>query len=224
VLGLIFFHVAAFGCSTFKTDVSTYSYYGMDAGAAFRSSKQGYWKFESPMDNGKCLKYNDFDGYDFTGAWKFGRAVGVIGSLLIWALFFVVAGASFYKYPHPKLLFRVVGGVMMGLSVMSLLLLVGLSSGGGESLKIAAGGVLAILSFLVWLGGGVATMFFVKEVLVVTTAMPAQLPKPMKEPDVKPIDPPETTSRSDDATNVITTPTPTSKVAEKEGNDEEVDA
>jgi hypothetical protein len=142
VLGMIFYHVAAFGCKTFKIDtVSGFGFIGY-------TSKFGYWS----VDFGRgCVK----SGGNVGGAFKFGRFVGVFGSLLIWAIVAAVVIASFYKYPKTKIpVFPVVGGCMGVISLFSFLLLVGLSE--YSSFKLAGGGALAILSAFIWAGGAVS--------------------------------------------------------------------
>ena len=138
LFGMIFYHIAAFGCKTFKSEAFSYEF------------KMGYWT----ADNGSsCVK---FDDSGISGALKFGRFVGVVGALMIWVIFFAVAVASFFKYPKPKLVFRVIGICMGVLSFFSFLLLVGLSE--NDSFKLAGGGALAILAAFIW-AGGAASMF-----------------------------------------------------------------
>jgi multisubunit Na+/H+ antiporter MnhF subunit len=153
VIGLIFFHFAAFGCNTFKSNY--YSYYGF-----FYDSIEvnlGYWKYSN---GGSCVDYL-VDGSDFEGVWRFGRFVGVFGSLLIWVMLAFVLAASVVRFPRPTLVFRVVGGCMLFLSLLSFLLLVGLAT--DKNLKLSAGAVLAILSAFLWFGGAISVICFMKE-------------------------------------------------------------
>lgn len=153
ILGLIFFHVAAFGCKTFKAE------YGSVFGASV-STKIGYWKVESPYDNG-CLSYGG-DNSDLEGVWRFGRFIGVFGALIIWVVFALVMMASCFRYPRPELVFTGIGGCMLVLSLFSFLLLVGLSAD-KETLSLAGGGALAILSAFLWFGAAVSIVFVMKE-------------------------------------------------------------
>jgi H+/Cl- antiporter ClcA len=170
VLGLIFFHVAAFGCATFKNEHNhdiTVGYF-----------KAGY--------DGTCGSYQG-DNSDLPGVIRFGRFIGVVGSLLIWAVFAVVAAASFFQYPRPELVFSGVAICMVILSLFSLLLLSGKSY--NDQLKVGPGGVLAIFSAFIWFGGAVAIVRFMKERPRTPTA-PATTNKP--------IGPGDPTNRIDD--------------------------
>ena len=151
VIGMIFFHIAAFGCKTFKAELST-------AGSFFDYSydyKAGYWSADV---NGTCIK---FDNSDLGGAFKFGRFIGIVGALMIWAIFIAIIIASFFRYPKPKLIFRVIGICMGVISFFSFLLLVGLSE--DDSLQLAGGGALAILSAFIWAGGAVSMFLCMNE-------------------------------------------------------------
>lgn len=161
MLGLIFFHYAAFGCKTFEGSRSDWS-------RSTVTVKFGYWGVENPRTD-SCESYvsNDFDG-----TWKFGRFVGVFGALLSWLVFALVMTASCFRYPYPKVVFWSIGGCMLLLALFSFLLLVGLSSetyegpytlGEGVSRSIAAGGVLSILAAFLWFGAAVSIVFFMKE-------------------------------------------------------------
>jgi hypothetical protein len=146
-----FFNIAAFGCTTFKGHVSSmdsFHYQSYD-------NKTGYWR---AYINGTCVK---FDNSDVGGAFKFGRFIGNVGGLMIAAIFIAIAIASFFRYPKPKLVFRVIGICMGVISFFSFLLLVGLSE--DDSLQLAGGGVLAILSAFIWAGGAVSMFFCMNE-------------------------------------------------------------
>jgi hypothetical protein len=149
VVGLIFYHIAAFGCKTFKTDL--FSVFGAS------DYKIGYFSADSGSG---CVHFNN-DGLD--GAFRFGRFIGIVGSFMIWAIFAAIVAAGFFEYPNPKLYFKIIGICMGVLSFFSLLLLVGLSADG--SLKLAGGGALAILSAFIW-AGAAASMFFCMNVRV----------------------------------------------------------
>ena len=151
VIGMIFFHIAAFGCKTFKSEVlsaGSFYYYSYDY-------KAGYWSADS---GSSCVK---FGNSNISGVFKFGRFIGVVGALMIWAIFFAVVVASFFKYPKPKLVFRGIGICMGVVSFFSFLLLVGLSE--DDSLKLAGGGALAILSAFIWAGGAVSMFLCMNE-------------------------------------------------------------
>jgi hypothetical protein len=183
VIGMIFFHIAAFGCKTFKSELSVNSLYSYSY-----DYKAGYWS----VDNGSsCVKFGNFD---VSGAFKFGRFIGVVGALMIWAIFFAIVVASFFQYPKPKLVFRTIGISMGVLSFFSFLLLVGLS--GDDSLKLAGGGALAILSAFIWAGGAVSMFLCMneRERCVTKTSGPAapETTAAAKEVDTK--NDPETTT------------------------------
>ena len=167
VIGLIFFHIAAFGCKTFKATITTanvYYYYSYDY-------KGGYWSFDSTSG---CVEFGN--SVVISGVYKFARFIGIVGALLIWAIFFAVAIASFLKYPKPNLVFRVIGICMGVISMFSLLLLVGLSD--DDPLKLAGGGVLAILSAIIWAGGAVSMFLCMRERERVVVAATKPQPKP----------------------------------------------
>ena len=153
MLGLIFFHVAAFGCKTFEVDKT--ELFGVS------KVKLGYWGVKHPYDDNSCLGYDNNEEFD--GVWKFGRFVGVFGALLVWLVFFLVMTASCFHYPYPKVVFGSIGGCMLLLALFSLLLLVGLSSDTLVDLSISVGGVLSILAAFLWFGAAVSIVFFMKE-------------------------------------------------------------
>ena len=148
MIGMIFFHIAAFGCKTFKSEVSSSRSFSFDY-------TSGYWSADT---GGSCVKYASSD---VGGAFKFGRFIGVVGALMIWAIVATVAVASFFKYPKPKLVFRGIGICMGVISFFCLLLLVGLSA--DDSFKLGGGGALAILSAFIWAGGAVSMFLCMNE-------------------------------------------------------------
>lgn len=154
MLGLIFFHVAAFGCRTFEHDAGSFS-----GGLHF-----GYFGANNPYGGNGCVQYSG-DNSELDGVIRFGRFIGVFGSLLTWAVFAVVMTGSCFRYPRPELVFLVVAICMVVLSLFSFLLLVGKSSDSfyGLDIKLASGGVLAILAAFIWFGAAVSVVFFMKE-------------------------------------------------------------
>ena len=151
VLGLIFFHVAAFGCKTFKSE----SFYGYEY-------KFGYFSGDSGSG---CIGFGN-DGLE--GVLRFGRFIGIVGALLIWAIFGAIVLASFFEYPKPKTYFLIISICMGVVSFFSFLLLVGLASEGAEAL--AGGGALAILSAFIWAGAAVSMFFCMKKRVRVPTS------------------------------------------------------
>lgn len=164
--------MAAFGCVTFKNE------YNHDITVGY--FKAGY--------DGNCNSYPG-DNSDLPGAIRFGRFIGVVGSLLIWAVFAVVASASFFQYPRPELVFSGVAICMIVLSLFSLLLLSGKAS--NDQLKVGPGGVLAIFAAFIWFGGAVAIVRFMKERPRTPTA-------PVTVSTIKPAGPGDPTNRIDD--------------------------
>ena len=162
------FHLAAFGCQTFK-GTSTYASYYFYTYSFTSEYELGFWSY---YDDGSCESYPD--GTTLTGAFKFGRFIGIVGALLIWAIIVVVVMASFFQFPKPKLIFRLVGGCMGLISGFSFLLLVGVAE--VENLKLGVGAVLAIISALIWAGGAVSMFLGMNERKGVksTAAKPAE--------------------------------------------------
>jgi hypothetical protein len=158
LIGLIFFHVAAFGCGTFKVASN---------GRGDADYYLGY--FKQGME-GHCASHGG-DNADLPGVVRFGRFIGVFGALLIWFVFAVVAAASFFRYPRPKLVFITVGSSMGVLSLFSFLLLSGKSY--DDDLTLGPGGILAIFSAFVWIGGAVSIILFMTERPRVGTASAA---------------------------------------------------
>jgi hypothetical protein len=151
--------VAAFGCATFKNEHNhdiTVGYF-----------KAGY--------NGNCESYQGDNSY-LPGVIRFGRFIGVVGSLLIWAVFAFVASAAFFQFPRPELVFSGVAICMVVLSLFSLLLLSGKSY--NDELKVGPGGVLAIFAAFLWFGGAVAIVRFMKERPRTPTTAPVTTNKP----------------------------------------------
>jgi hypothetical protein len=145
VLGLIFFHVAAFGCATFVHEDSD-------------DFKAGYFKGSVGFD-GDCQSYSTPS--DLEGPIRFGRFIGVVGAFVVWVVFAVVAIASFFQFPRPELVFSVTAIVMVILSLLSLLLLSGKSALDGY--RVGPGGILAIFAAFLWFGGAIAIVRFMKE-------------------------------------------------------------
>jgi hypothetical protein len=143
----LFFHIAAFGCKTFVSQETFVS----------ESIQFGYWSIYDKSIGG-CLRYsNDL----LSSVWKFGRFVGLFGSLIVWFIFAAVMSASCFKYPKPKLCFTIISSCMGIVSLFSFLLLVALSE--ETSYSLSAGGALAIVSAFVWAGGAVSMFFCMNE-------------------------------------------------------------
>jgi hypothetical protein len=122
----------------------------------------GYWSRESLAlamanvggsdDGNVCVGWNNKDFFD--GIWKFGRGVGVLGSLSCPITFVVDSLLIFRRFPlqsswfYPSLVaMHVVNAAFSGL------LLIGLASSTCEidNCKMARGGYVAILGAVVWL-------------------------------------------------------------------------
>jgi hypothetical protein len=139
VFGLVFFHIAAFGCSTFKEGTS--------------DDEAGYWGYKSY--HGACQPW-DTEGLE--PVIKFGRFIGVCGCLLIWAILVALVLVSCFKCPRPKLCFTIVTACMGVLSFFSFLLLSGLGLEGVD-VRLSGGGFLAIVAAFIWAGGAVSMYF-----------------------------------------------------------------
>lgn len=152
VIGFVFFHIAAFGCVTYKT-VSPRDY----GSTSLTATTIGYWsRYDTTF--GGCIRYtNDM----LASVWRFGRFIGLFGSFITWAILAAVLLASCFKYPHPKIYFISISAGMGIISLFSLLLLVGLST--DENLSIAGGGVLAILASFLWAAGAVSMFYCMNE-------------------------------------------------------------
>jgi hypothetical protein len=131
VLALVFYHIAAFGCKSFKIDTGTGFY------------KFGYWSASAGRGRG-CVQYVG----EVSGILKFGRFLGVMGALLIWPVFAAVLVGLFSQYTKPKVVFPIVGSCMGLLSFFSFLLLVGLRD--DSSAKLSGGGAVAISAAFCW--------------------------------------------------------------------------
>jgi hypothetical protein len=168
---------------------TTYSY----------TSKIGYWRWDFG-DNGSCDKIpsTGLGGNGLEGAFKFGRFIGIVGSLLIWVVFAAVMTASCFKYPNPKKYFLIISICMGVLSLFSFLLLVGLSE--ADSLSLAGGGALAILSAFLWAGGAVSMFFCMNERVRVPARNKTTTPKSTEK---------NATENADDTTENAATPVDT---------------
>jgi hypothetical protein len=170
IFGVLLFHIAAFGCGTFKESVTTSSHFYNYTFYNTTNSDLGSWRldydapnfffgFWSYNNHESCVSFPDI--VDFAAPFKFGRFVGVAGAILTWIILIVVIIASFFQFPKPKLVFRLTGGGMALVSVFSLLLLVGLLE--ANTLRLGLGGIRAIISAVIWAGGAVAMIFGMKE-------------------------------------------------------------
>lgn len=151
VIGLIMFHYAAFGCYTFTNFEITsigYLFYPTE-------TYYGFWSYLNDFQY--CVPYPYYA--EFTGSFKIGRFIGVVGAILTWAIIIVVIVGSFFQFSQPKLVFRVIGGCMALSSLFSVLLLVGLSAG----YYLGPGGKVAVVSCVVWAGGAVSMFFGLNE-------------------------------------------------------------
>lgn len=151
VIGLIFFHIAAFGCNTFKAASTSNGYFRV----YLYTVNYGYWSLSNA---GGCTKL-PYSSFSLSGAIGFGRFIGVLGALLSWVVFAFIVGASFLRYPRSGAVFRTMAACMVVLSAFSLLLVVDLSYDGSQ---LGGGGDLAIAAAIIWLGGAVSVLF-VKE-------------------------------------------------------------
>ena len=217
LLGMIFYHIAAFGCTTFKYEFSSPSDRDLKRTSSGNSgSTDDFIDWDSINDNNDGFGFSYKTGYwsaeagsgcsaysssSVSGVFKFGRFIGVVGALMIWAIFFAMVVASFFKYPKPKLVFKVIGICMGVLSFFSFLLLVGLSE---DSLKLAGGGAVAILSAFIW-AGGAASMFLCmterERVVAAVTLTPAKTPQEAPETTVETADNKTVTADPDTTTN-----------------------
>lgn len=112
--------------------------------------------------NDECESYDEFfEDPEFDGAWKFGRAVTVIGSIISYVMVIMLLVNSCVRYPLA--VFKTMGGCMVFLSILCFLLLVGLSSDSFINHEISAGGSLAIVGAFFWAGAGVSMFFCMKE-------------------------------------------------------------
>ena len=162
LVGFFFFHIAAFGCKTFETvNVQQYYYTNSDT-----STRLGYWSVYNDDFRG-CLRYSN----DQLGSiWRFGRFIGIFGSLLAWTVLASILLTSCFKYPKPKISFPTVSICMGIMSLFSFLLLVGLASRSDRFItstetviSISSGSYLAIFSAFIWAGGSAAMIVCVKE-------------------------------------------------------------
>jgi len=145
-LGIILFNTAAYSCQSFEVD----------------PLGVGYWSFED--FDGDCAAYSD--EFDPDGPFKFGRAIGIIGSILGYTLIIMLLVASCVRYPLGRKIFFVMGGCMILMSIFALLLFVGLSSDhfdiGTLELEVGAAGWCIIPSFFFWVAAAFATALTMK--------------------------------------------------------------
>lgn len=148
-LAFLFFFLAAFKCWLTVSETVDYKVF------------LGYWGRELPEfamtdDKNYCISWDSATkGSLFDGSWKFGKAVGVVGSILA-ILVFVL---SFYIlfYTLSSRFFSYLACTNVTLAVFSLLLLVGLGSDvcAAELCRLGPGGYMAILDFFLWSGAAV---------------------------------------------------------------------
>lgn len=122
----------------------------------------GYWGAENleiaktegrGNDNNYCVAWSKESKDEFfDGAWKFGKAMGVLGAII--CIPFILLSFYILVYKVRPVLFTAAIGAYISLAVISLLLLVGLSSDLCDvmSCQMGPGGYFAILSFFLWLG------------------------------------------------------------------------
>ena len=102
------------------------------------------------LDANECSAWNSLGQDAFDGVWKFGKALGVVGTLIASGLWFISIYMVIFRVPT-----HFFGKLAIGhgtMAVLSLLLLSGLSSDvcNDESCTIGPGGILAIVTWLFW--------------------------------------------------------------------------
>ena len=121
----------------------------------------GYWSRElteyAANDDSRnyCGKWDSFTKDNlFDGAWKFGKAIGVMGALVSAIPLFL--GLYVICYRASSRTFSIMACTDVTMSIFSILLLIGLGSDicDAENCRIGPGGVLAIFGFFIWLGAG----------------------------------------------------------------------
>jgi len=190
VLGMFFFICAAYRCQTFEVD-TTQVHTGQNMG--FSASRIGFWSFEDHSKD--CRSYPD--GFDPDGPMKFGRAIGILGSILGLTLVVMLLVASCLRYPARRMVFGAMGGCMILMAVFALLLFVGLSSNpfdmDGWDLKVGNTGWRIIPSAFFWLAAAFATLFTMKEREVTgvapTTTTPLDMPDELDQKAAAAADP-----------------------------------
>ena len=185
------FNISAFGCDTFKFEKEGYY-----------TEYFSYWYYED-RDDDECANIDeDLDEYynldvDWDAPWKTGRAATIIGSIFSYLLVILLLVSSCFRYP--KVVFKVMGGFMLLMSILSLLLLVGLASDSADDIftaefsldpKISTGAILAIVAAVFWAGAGISMFFCMQERTIQqhTTAVPVRTypqPAPAYYPDKK---------------------------------------
>ena len=86
IVGLFFFHLAAFACTTLQAETS------------LGTIRYGYWKVESGSD---CIAFGS-DSF-FTSAVQVSRAFGVIGSLITGVVFVLIMTACCFRFPRSSI-------------------------------------------------------------------------------------------------------------------------
>jgi hypothetical protein len=147
---VLFFMLAAFRCFLTVNKTDDYKVF------------VGYWGSESleiaqaagkGNDNNYCVPWNDeIKDVQFDGTWRFGRALGIIGSII--CIPFMILCFCILAYRVGPRVFTVAIGAHLSMAVISLLLLIGLKSTVCEmtNCKLGPGGYFAILDFFLWIG------------------------------------------------------------------------
>jgi hypothetical protein len=115
----------------------------------------GYWARESQvqaeyLDANDCSPWNSLGMEAFDGVWKFGKMLGVVGTIIAGGLWLMSIYVVIFRVPTHFFGKLVIGHGIM--AVLSLLLLSGLSSDvcKDESCTIGPGGILAVVTWLFW--------------------------------------------------------------------------
>jgi hypothetical protein len=127
----------------------------------------GYWSRESveisstagSEDNNYCIGWDQTtEDNEFDAAWKFGKTVGAVGTIVSTILVIVSFYILFYKIATRFFSYMLYANVCM--AILSLFLLTGLGSDVCkiDDCKIGPGGWLAIFDFFWWVGSAYATL------------------------------------------------------------------
>lgn len=121
----------------------------------------GYWGAESTEiaeaagrgnDNNYCVPWLDeTKENEFDGAWRFGQALGIIGSII--CIPFMILCFYILVYKVGTCVFTVAIGAHLSMAIITILLLVGMSSNVCTiyNCKMGPGGYFAILGFFLWI-------------------------------------------------------------------------
>jgi hypothetical protein len=146
----LFFMLSAFKCFLTYAETPDYKvylgYWSQENPATFSSNANGY------DDGNHCVRWDSATQEErFDGIWRFGKALGMMGTMVATILFIICIYIIFFKVQTKYFTFMLYSNIFLGIA--SLLFLTSLASDVCKNVncKLGPGGYMAVLGFFLWM-------------------------------------------------------------------------